>query len=65
LPASINNLSKLPTHDKINYKLKTRLLIDEEHAEATRCGDCSAILVQSYSPPESVGILDKYNPEDS
>lgn len=51
--------------DKINIKLKTRLLIDEDNAIASRCGHCNAILVQSYALPDSLSVLEKYNPEDS
>ena len=49
----------------MNFKLKTRLLIDDENAVATRCGNCNAILTQNYSPPETMSVLEKYNPEDS
>ena len=51
--------------DRSNFKLKTRLLIEDENMVASRCNKCNVILIQKYAPPESVSILEKYNPEDS
>jgi len=50
--------------DLINFKLRTRLLIDADSIEVSRCKNCNSILVEQYAPPGTVSVIEKYNPED-
>lgn len=60
-----STLSKCNRLEKMNFKLKTRLLMKVENSVASRCGSCHAILIQKYAPPDTVHVIEKYNPEDS
>jgi hypothetical protein len=41
----IKDITKKIKEEKINFKLKSRLLIEEENPIVSRCGDCNSILV--------------------
>jgi hypothetical protein len=42
--AFIKTLEKTP-HGKLNFKLKTRLLMEDDNPVASRCQRCQAILI--------------------
>eukprot|EP00347_Sterkiella_histriomuscorum_P003316 403364752 len=61
----IKFLQKSSKYEKQNFNLKTRLLMEDDNPIASRCSHCNVILIQTIAPPDSVSILEKYNPEDS
>lgn len=58
-------LAKSVKDDRMNFKLKSRLLIEEKNPVVTRCGECNCILIQKYASTKAQQILDRYNPSDS
>jgi len=60
--AFIKSLEKSNPKAKVNFKLKSRLLMEDANPIATRCPHCQTILIQTYSPPDSSTIMDTYNP---
>lgn len=42
----------------MNLKLKTRIFIEEDHVNASRCAKCNSILINSISSADNVSILE-------
>ncbi|TNV87616.1 hypothetical protein FGO68_gene5042 [Halteria grandinella] len=62
---SLTETSASTKAEKLNIKLKNRLLFEDPNAKLSRCQDCFSILDQVHQPPSSESIIEKYNPQDS
>lgn len=61
----IKELSNKDASEKVNIRLKTRLMADDENAIPSRCPKCQCILTKKYALQNSSTILDPYNSHDS
>jgi hypothetical protein len=62
--SSLSSLFACKKYDKINYKLKSRIFIEDKNFVEARCADCNSILTSVIAPKNSVGVIESYSPED-
>jgi len=61
---SLKELMKCKQYDKMNIRLKSRLMIHDE-SMPKQCGTCNVVLTEKYSLPNAGPIVERYKPEDS
>jgi len=62
---TLKNFAKKDTskkEERLNVRLKSRLLIEDTNVILSRCTDCQCIISQEYASPDTSTILERYNP---
>jgi len=63
-PGEMKELREADAKEKVNFKLKTRLLAHEGNENVFKCKFCNVVLPQSINSLDTSEIVEQYEPED-